>query len=64
MSETIIGADAQRYAVVNTNDQIVMRIMWDGVSLWEPPEGCRVMLESEAIAAGYPDAPPEDPIQE
>lgn len=47
----------QRYVILNAQNQIVNRCLWDGVTEWAPPEGCRVMLEADAIKAGYKDAP-------
>lgn len=48
----------KRYVILNAQNQIVGRCLWDGVSAWAPPEGQRAMLEASAIRAGYQDAPP------
>ena len=46
---------AARYVVVDDETQTIVGgpYKWDGVRPWTPPEEGRLMLESEAIAAGY-----------
>lgn len=58
---------AQRWVVVPDdpdNKTIVGgAYLWDGQAEWAPPEQGRLMLESEALTAGYsyPPPPPPDP---
>lgn len=36
------------YIVLNADGKIVNQILWDGVSQYDTPEGCTLILESEA----------------
>ena len=41
-----------RYALINPSNQITSIVLWDGVSDWSPPAGCRAIPEEQAIAEG------------
>ena len=52
------------YAIVNSENLVVNTIIWDGVTLWQPPEGCQaVPLTEGGIGWSYVDgqfvSPPE-----
>jgi hypothetical protein len=36
-----------RYAILNAEGQCVNRILWDGISPWNPPEGCRAVPDPD-----------------
>lgn len=54
--------DPQRYVVVDVPSKTIVGgpYLWDGVTPWTPPVAGTLMLESDALAAGYayPSAPP------
>ena len=62
--------DVQRYLVVDEASRTIVGgpYLWDGEAQWTPPDEGTLMLESEAMAAGYgwpaPPPPPEDPPAE
>ncbi len=33
-----------RYAVINPSSKVVNIVLWDGVSNWKPPVGCKVVI--------------------
>ncbi len=45
-----------RYVILDSQNRIVNRCEWDGVTPWAPPDGQRAMLEADAQAKGYTDA--------
>lgn len=53
-------AEPQRYVVVDPATKYIVGgpYLWDGVTLWNPPDEGTLMLESDAQAAGYIDKPP------
>lgn len=43
-----------KYALVNTNNLVVNIIEWDGVSLWSPPEDCKLVKYTvEEVSPGF-----------
>ncbi len=46
---------AMRYVVVNESTMKIVGgpYKWDGVAQWTPPEEGTLMLEADALAAGY-----------
>lgn len=38
-----------QYAVLNAEGQCVNRVLWDGVSPWNPPEGCQAVPDPDGI---------------
>lgn len=40
-----------RWAVIDSNNIVVNVVIWDGVSDWTPPEGCRV-VKSDTLSIG------------
>lgn len=43
--------EAENYAVVDDDGNIVNVIIWDGVSQWSPPEGCTAVRCGENLCA-------------
>jgi hypothetical protein len=56
------------YAVISDQGQVINVIVWDGVSVWQPPEGCTVEPIFEGSSAGigwsYADGEFTPPIEE
>jgi hypothetical protein len=52
---------AQRYVVVDEADKTIVGgpYKWDGVATWTPPEAGTLILEADALAAGYTYPAPE-----
>ena len=48
-------AEVKRYVLVNAQNRIVNRCLWDGERQWTPPDGLTAVLESDAIAQGLQD---------
>ncbi|GAB1642523.1 hypothetical protein [Krasilnikovia sp. MM14-A1259] len=53
-----------RYVVVDPAEHVIVGgpYLWDGVAAWTPPDEGELLLESDALAAGYVWAP--DPAAE
>jgi hypothetical protein len=41
------------YAILNAEKVCINRIVWDGESNWQPPEGCVAIEDSEGIYPIY-----------
>ena len=50
---------SRRYVVVDADGYRQNVIVWDGVTPWEPPAGCTVVLESECTAEAMPESATE-----
>jgi hypothetical protein len=53
------------YAILNSNGQCVNRIIWDGESDWQPPEGCTAVPDPDNLHPIYVELQPEpeaDPL--
>jgi hypothetical protein len=53
-----------QYAILNAEGQCINRILWDGKSDWQPPEGCTAVPDPEStysIPVPEPQ-PPADPL--
>jgi len=46
---------SDRYVIVDADGYRLNTIIWDGVTPWQPPEGCTVVLESECTAEVRPE---------
>lgn len=52
------------YAILNAEGQCVNRVLWDGESDWQPPEGCTAVPDPDNLHPIYqePLLAPEDPL--
>jgi hypothetical protein len=53
-----------QYAIFNAEGQCINRILWDGESDWQPPEGCTAVPDPDNLHPIYqePQAEPIDPL--
>lgn len=53
-----------QYAILNADGQCINRILWDGESDWQPPEGCTAVADPDNLHPIYqePQPEPEDPL--
>jgi hypothetical protein len=53
-----------QYAILNTEGQCINRILWDGISEWQPPEGCTAVADPDNLHPIHqePQPEPEDPL--
>lgn len=54
-----------QYAIINAEGQCINRILWDGESNWQPPEGCTAVADPDNLHPIYvePQAEvPKDPL--
>jgi hypothetical protein len=38
-----------QYAILDSSGRCINRILWDGVSDWQPPEGCTAVLDPDNL---------------
>ena len=50
------------YAVINADGRCINRVLWDGVSEWQPPEGCTAVADPDNLHAIYMEPRPEPPV--
>lgn len=52
------------YAILNAEGQCINRVLWDGESDWQPPEGCTAVPDPGNLHPIYrePQSAPEDPL--
>jgi hypothetical protein len=52
------------YAILNAEGRCINRILWDGESDWQPPEGCTAVADPESnYSIPLPEPqPPADPL--
>lgn len=54
----------KQYAILNSEGVCVNRVLWDGLSDWQPPDGCSVVLDEDGLypipAAAAENIPAED----
>jgi hypothetical protein len=50
---------SDRYVIVDADGYRQNVIIWDGVTPWETPAGCTVVLEAECTAKDKPEPLPE-----
>lgn len=49
------------YAILDSEGKCINRTVWDGISPWQPPEGCTAVLDNEGI---YQIESPVQPVVE
>lgn len=47
------------YAILDDNGRCINRILWDGESAWQPPEGCTAIADPDNLHPIY-----QEPQQE
>jgi hypothetical protein len=47
------------YAVLNSKSQCINRVVWDGQSEWQPPEGCTAVVDPDNLHTVYHEPQPE-----
>jgi hypothetical protein len=53
------------YAILNAEGRCINRILWDGVTDWQPPEGCTAVADPDNLHPIYQEPHPEfapDPL--
>ena len=53
------------YAILDSEGKCINRIMWDGITEWQPPEGCKAVADPHGLYQIYAEpipASPEDPL--
>lgn len=52
------------YAILNTDGICINRIIWDGKSVWQPPEGCTAIADPDNLHPIHQEPRPEpaDPL--
>lgn len=52
------------YAILNAEGICINRILWDGESEWQPPEGCTAVADPDNLHPIYrePEPEPVDPL--
>lgn len=52
------------YAILDSEGRCINRILWDGISTWQPPEGCTAVADPDNVHPVYVEPAPEpaDPL--
>ncbi len=50
-----------QYAILNAEGRCINRILWDGESDWQPPEGCTAVADPDNLHPIYQEPQPETP---
>ena len=52
------------YAILDSEGRCINRILWDGESEWQPPEGCTAVADPDNLHPVYvePEPAPADPL--
>jgi hypothetical protein len=52
------------YAILDSEGRCINRILWDGESEWQPPEGCTAVADPDNLHSVYvePEPEPADPL--
>jgi hypothetical protein len=52
------------YAILDSEGRCINRILWDGESEWQPPEGCTAVADPDNLHPVYvePELEPADPL--
>lgn len=48
-----------QYAILNSDGRCINRILWDGQSDWQPPEGCTAVPDPDGTYQIYVEPQPE-----
>jgi hypothetical protein len=53
-----------QYAVLNAEGKCINRILWDGESNWQPPQGCTAVADPDNLYRVYqePQTDANDPL--
>jgi hypothetical protein len=54
-----------QYAILNSDGRCINRVLWDGQSDWQPPEGCTAVPDPDNLHPIYVEPQPEpepDPL--
>lgn len=53
-----------QYAILNAEGICINRILWDGESDWQPPEGCTAVADPDNLYPIHrePQQAPDDPL--
>jgi hypothetical protein len=54
-----------QYAILDSTGRCVNRVLWDGISDWQPPDGCIAVADPENLHPIYVEPQPEpetDPL--
>lgn len=54
-----------QFAILNAKGVCINRILWDGVTDWQPPDGCTVVADPDGLHPIYVEPQPEpdtDPL--
>lgn len=47
------------YAILDADNNCINRILWDGESPWQPPEGCTAVADPDNLYPSYTEPQPE-----
>lgn len=47
------------YAILDSEGKCINRTIWDGVSEWQPPEGCTAVPDPDGVYQIYVEPQPE-----
>lgn len=50
-----------QYAILNADGICINRVLWDGESDWQPPEGCTAIADPNNLHPIYQEPLPEPP---
>ena len=50
------------YAILDSNGQCINRILWDGESDWQPPEGCTAVPDPDNLHPIHQEPQPEPEV--
>ena len=48
-----------QYAILNADGICINRCLWDGVTEWQPPEGCTAVADPDNLYPIYKEPQPE-----
>jgi hypothetical protein len=47
------------YAIIDADNNCINRILWDGVTDWQPPEGCTAVADPDNLYPIHTEPQPE-----
>lgn len=51
-----------QYAILNSEGRCINRVLWDGESDWQPPEGCTAVADPDNLYPIYKEPAPEPEV--
>lgn len=51
------------YAILDSEGKCINRTIWDGVTNWQPPEGCTAVPDEEGLYSIYVEPTPEPSVE-